>query len=97
MGNCQVNTISIQPILARVKCALIDQQGGHAGGLARLNAYPGVFKHQAVGRVGAELLGHFQEGVRVGLVIDHIIGTHQHGDEGIEPGLTQDVRRMFPG
>lgn len=41
------------------------QQGGHAGGLARLNAYPGVFKHQAVGRVGAELFGHFQEGVRV--------------------------------
>ena len=85
------------PTLARAKCALIDQQGGHTGGLARLNAYPGIFKHQAVGWVGAEQFGHSQEGVGMGLVVGHVIGTHQHGDEGVESGLAQDVRSMFPG
>ena len=61
------------PTLARAKCALIDQQGGHTGGLARLNAYPGIFKHQAVGWVGAEQFGHSQEGVGMGLVVGHVV------------------------
>ncbi len=83
--------------LALVELPLQRQHRLHPGGAACLQADLGIFKHQAVGRVGAEQLGHSQEGVGMGLGVGHVVVAHQHGDEGVEPGLAQDVRRMFPG
>lgn len=81
--------------LALVEHPLQRQHRLHPGGAARLQADLGIFEHQAVGRVGAEQLGHFQEGVGVGLVVVDVIGTDQHGDIGIQTGVFQDVQGVL--
>ena len=81
--------------LALVQVTFDNQHGIHPCRLACLKPDAGIFKHQTVGRIGAEQLGHPQKGVGVRFVVGDIIGADHHLDIGIEPGTFQDGVRLI--